>query len=192
MTPSIFPKRKGPFLLKRQLIGCSSSVVPWFHCPGDFVWVFGMTSFLSKRDSVLCIHVRHWLKKHLNLKCYTCYQRSITIEKIGFPSVWSCLPSERCSGSGGHGTDIMPMEPYAQTTSLWEKRCVLGHMWDILTLKIVSSMMDTMSSCTGGMSKLMERRIHQMFVPLGWTILSPSLESWPQLSLGSQAKSSVL
>ena len=41
MTPYIFPKRQRHFLLKWQLIGCPSSVVPWFHCQGDFslgVW----------------------------------------------------------------------------------------------------------------------------------------------------------
>ena len=32
--------------------------------------------------------------------------------------VWSCLPSERCSLRGGHGTDIMPMEPCDLTTCL--------------------------------------------------------------------------
>jgi len=29
-----------------------------FIVQGSIVWVFGMTSFLSKRDSVLCIRVR--------------------------------------------------------------------------------------------------------------------------------------
>ena len=135
MTPSIFPKRKRPFLLKWELRVCSSSVVLWFHYPVDFVWVFGMISFLSKRDSILCIRVQQWLRKHLTLKCCTCYQISIMIEKIGLPRVWSCLPSERCSPRGGHGSDIMPMEPCAQTTSLWEKRSVMGHMWESLTLK---------------------------------------------------------
>ena len=41
MIPSIFPNWKTPFLLKRQLIGGSSSVFPWCPCPGDFglgVW----------------------------------------------------------------------------------------------------------------------------------------------------------
>ena len=41
MTPYIFPKRQRHCLLKWQLIGCPSSVVPWFHCPGAFslgVW----------------------------------------------------------------------------------------------------------------------------------------------------------
>jgi len=102
---------------------------------GTFIWVFGMISFLSKGDSVLYIRVRQSLRKYLNLKCHTCYQRSIMIEKIGFPSVWSCLPSERCSPRCGHGTDNMTIEPRDQTTSPWGMRCGMGHNWDILNLK---------------------------------------------------------
>ena len=119
--------------------GSSEGVLPqWylhFAVQGTFVWVLGMKSFLSQRDYVLSIRVKHWLRKHLILKCHTCYQRSIMIEKIVFPSVWSCLPSERCSPRGGHVTDLMPMEPCVPTSSLWEKRCVMGHLWDILTLQ---------------------------------------------------------
>ena len=188
MTLSIFPKRKRPFLLKWQLIGCSSSVVPWFQYPWYFALGVWNDFFLSKSDSVLGIAVRQWLRKHLSLKCYTCYPRSIMIEKIGFPRVWSCIPSERGSPRGGHGTDMMPMEPCDQTTSLWER----GVWWAICGTfspsNFESSMMDTMSSCSGRMSKLMERRIHQMGGPLGSTILSTSSDSEPPLSSGSQAQ----
>jgi len=153
MTPSIFRKRKRPFLLKRHLIGCSSLGILDVIIQGTLVWVFGMTPFLSKRDSVLCIRVRQRQRKHLTLKCYTCYQRSIMIEKIGFPSVWSCLPSERGSARSGLGTDMMLMEPCAEH-SLCEKR---GVCWAICGTfspsNLESSMRDTMSSCSGGMSK---------------------------------------
>ena len=57
------------------------------------------------------------------------------IEKIVFPIVWSCFPSERCSPRCGHGNDLMPMEPFDPTNTLWEKRCVTGHMWEILPLQ---------------------------------------------------------
>ena len=152
------------FFLSRPLISLSR----WY-----FVWVFGVTSFLSKRDSVLCIRVRQWLRKPLTLRCYTSYQRSIMIEKIGFSRVWSCSPSERCSPRGGHGTDIMPISYF-----FCEKR---GVWWAICGTfspsNLESSMMDTMSSCSGGMSKLMEMGIHQICGPPGWTLLSPSLDS---------------
>jgi len=116
MTPSIFPKRKRPFLLKWELRVCSSSVVLWFHYPVDFVWVFGMISFLSKRDSVLCIRVRHWLRPHFTLKIYTCYQISIIIEKIASPvcgvsSFWK-LESQ-----------MWPWHCYYAHGALWFKWC---------------------------------------------------------------------
>ena len=162
-------------------IGSSEGVFPQsfldFIVQGTLVWVFGMTSFLSKRDSLLCIRVRQRLRKHLTLKCRTCSQRSIMREKIGFPSVWSCLPSERCSARGGHGTDMMPMEPCDHTTSLWEKWCVMGHMWDILNLK-------PWEFNDGHQELLLWRNVEvdgkedpSMIGPLGWTLLSPCVDS---------------
>ena len=145
------------FFLSRSLMSLSRGLL--FGC---LEWHF----FSPKRDSVLCLRVRQWLRKHLTLKCYTCYQRSIMIERIWFPSVWSWLLSEIWRPRGGHGTDIMPMDPCAQTTSLWEK----GVWWAIYGQfshsNLESSMMDTMSSCSGGMSKLKERRIHHCVVLL--------------------------
>ena len=188
MTPSIFPKRKRRFLLKWQLIGWSSSGIPWCHYPGDFVWVFGMTPFLSKCDSIECVRVRQWLREHLTLKCYTCYQRSIMIEKIGFPSVWSCLPLKCEVPEVAMALIVCPWSLFPKQP-LCEKR---GVWWSICGTfsksNLESSMRDTMSSCSGGMSKLMERRIHQMGGPLGSTILSTSSDSEPPLSSGSQDK----
>ena len=173
MTRSLFPKRKRSFLLKWQLIGCSFSVVPWFHCPGDILFGCLEWHLFSPKEILSCVFV--WGSDWESTWPWRATQvmRSIMIEKIGFSRVWSCSPSERCSPRGGHGTDIMPISYF-----FCEKR---GVWWAICGTfspsNLESSMMDTMSSSSGGMSKLMEWRIHQMGAPLGWTLLYPSVDS---------------
>ena len=135
MTPSIFPKRQRPFLLKWQLIGCSSSVVPWCHCPGDFClgdWndIFSLQKRFSTGYSCEAV-----TEKALHTEVLHMLSEIHRYRKLWFPIVWSGLPYESCSPRSGHGTDIMPMDPFDQTKSVWEKRCAMVHMWDILNLK---------------------------------------------------------
>ena len=56
------------------------------------------------------------------------------IEDIWVPSGRRCLPSEMSRPTGCHGNDIIPLDPCEKTASLGEERCVMGPMWEFLTL----------------------------------------------------------
>ena len=74
MTHCILPKRKILFVLKWQLIGCSSSVVYRFHCPGEFG--FGVWNDIFSLQKRFC----------------TVYSCEAVIEKALHPEVLHILP----------------------------------------------------------------------------------------------------
>ena len=165
------------FFLCRLLISLSW----WFYLG------VGLTSLLSKIESLRCICVRQWLRPDLTLKCYKCYQSSIMIDKIGFPVcgvafvLKSAVPEVPmalilCPWSLVHKQLLCEKEvcgpPYVEYSQTQTLRVQWGTPW-ALSLEVCRSWWKGRSI---------------RWVGHWWTLLCPSVNSEPPLSSGSQAK----
>lgn len=56
------------------------------------------------------------------------------VERIWAQSGWSCHLSECSRPTCFNGIVMMPIESCGKTYTLWDESCVLGGMWEVLTL----------------------------------------------------------
>ena len=62
-------------------------------------------------------------------------ERSIIMQSEGSPNWAEFIPSESSRPTGGHGNGKTPIEPCGPSANLGVERCLLGVMWEALTVK---------------------------------------------------------
>ena len=70
----------------------------------------------------------------LILKHHRCSGKEPSLESRWALSGQSCLPSEAFRPPGCNGSCMMPIAPCNTTSSLWDMRSIMGHLWEDLTL----------------------------------------------------------
>ena len=75
------------------------------------------------------------IEKMLTLNCHTCSGKEPSLCREQVSPEWAELPSDwKVQVNCCHGNGKMPVMPYDTTVTLGDKMCILGCMWDDLTL----------------------------------------------------------
>ena len=186
MTPSLFSKRKSPFLLKWQLRGCSSSVVPWWHCPGDYclgVWndIFSLQKRFCPVYSCEAVPEKALDPEVLHMLSEIHHDRENLVPQcVELTSFWN-MKAQRWPWHWYYAHGSLCPNNFAVG-----KGCVMGHIWAILPLKPWEFNDGHHELLLWRYVEVDGKEIHQMGGPLGSTILSTSSDSEPPLSSGSQ------
>ena len=125
----------------------------------------------------------------LTLKCHTCSQiiPSLCREQVG-PEWAVCLPSECCRPTGCHGNALMPIKHCDTIAYFWGQRGFFDAIWDALTLTHRGLAYEYLELLFWRFVDTDEMKMHQMGGSNWCSVLSPSLDSGPQLFSGSWHK----